>query len=152
MFSTDWRDGSEEPTFQRRPNAKEPLNIWSSDQLIIWSTDYDQIDINHSTQEIGDKNQTIGTLMRPQGICQMTEIHQLETKSFIFLKKVISKENILVVNIINARNISSDFTGIKTYCIKAFPHHIVNWHYLSIHIVYFLEVGNIIHIWSHSVF
>ena len=84
--------------------------------------------------------------MRPQGICQMTEIHQLETKSFIFLKKVISKENILVVNIINARNISSDFTGIKTYCIKAFPHHIVNWHYLSIHIVYFLEVGNIIHI------
>ena len=37
----------------------------------------------------------------------------IRDKSFIFHKKVISKENILVVNIINARNISSDFTGIK---------------------------------------
>ena len=110
--SSDWRDGSEEPTFQRRPNAKEPLNIWSTDYLIIWLwSDWYQ---SFNTRDRG-QNQTIGTLMRPQGICQMTEIHQLETKSFIFHKKVISTENILVVNIINARNISSDFTGIQIH-------------------------------------
>ena len=146
--SSDWRDGSEEPTFQRRPNAKEPLNIWSSDQLIIWSSDHDQIDINHSTQEIGDKNQTIRTLMRPRGICQMTNIHQLETKALSFARKsyqqriywlLISSMQEIYLQILLESN---------TYCIKSFPHHIVNWHYLSIHIVYFLEVGNIIHIWS----
>ena len=107
---TRWKWRTHFSTTTQRQRTPEYLIIWSTDYLILWSwSDWYQ---SFNTRDRG-QNQTIGTLMRPQGICQMTEIHQLETKSFIFHKKVISKENILVVNIINARNISSDFTGIK---------------------------------------
>ena len=95
-ISSDWRDGSEEPTFQRRPNAKEPL-ITIRAKGILDPRDRGQ-------------NQPIRTPMRPRGICQMTKIHQLETKTLSSAENSYQQRNILVV-IINARNISLHFTG-----------------------------------------